>query len=456
MAAPVSPTRAQYRLEVRRLLHDATGKFWSDSDLNDYIDDGRRRVCSDTGCLRRLVVAYISKGLEQYPIGGVTGGLVSSPGGGYTFVNILVIGDGSGATATGVLSPIGTATPGGSVVRVLFTKGGSSAYTVAPAIGFSGGGGSGAAATAHMEVSAAGLVSIAPGAGYVVGDVLTLVGGSFVRAARVMVATVAGGQVGVVELVDGGEYLVPPPQPSASTGGSGAGATFIESFNIQSINITDPGKNYVTPPAVSITPAFTFATAVAVLGATSSVGGALTAIIVTNPGINYTFAAFTISGDGFGAAATAGVIPADSLDIMNVTPIWGNLAPPLNYQPWTEFNAKMRLLRSTNQMRPAVWSRYGTSGGAAFLQPIPDQTYTTEFDTAILPQLFVDDVTPDSIQFPFTSPVAYYAAWKAKLNQQQFVEAQAFLNDYGRKMTEAQRSIQMRRIPNPYGGYSGG
>lgn len=459
MAAPVSPTRAQYRTETRRLLHDATGKFWSDVDLNDYINAARYRTCSDTGCIRRLVTAYLSKGLEVYPIGGVTGGFVTAPGAGYTTINITVTGDGSGATAIGVLSPIGTASPGGSVVSVVVGRT-SSTYNVVPQVIFSGGGGSGAAATAHMTSSSAVIAS--SGSGYSLGDILTIPGTNAIRPATCQVVVVGvGGSITTVALIDGGEYLNVPTNPISVTGGTGTGASVFCGFIVGKVVITNPGSGYATPPAVTFNPLASLGPPLPVgtvtLGSTaSSVGGQLTSIIVTNAGVGYTNAAFAISGNGYGAQATAGVIPADTLDIMNVTPIWGNLAPPLNYQPWTEFNAKMRLLRATNQQRPCVWSRYGTSGGSAFLQPIPDQMYVTEFDTAILPQLLTDDITPDAIAFPYTTPVAYYAAWKAKYNQQQFAEAQNFLNDYRRKVMEAQASVQMRRVPNPYAGYSGG
>ena len=46
-----------YITEVRRLLHDANGNFYSDSELTDYINGARDRVARDTGCLRKLQVA---------------------------------------------------------------------------------------------------------------------------------------------------------------------------------------------------------------------------------------------------------------------------------------------------------------------------------------------------------------------------------------------------------------
>ena len=49
-------TLNSYITEVRRLLHDANGNFYSDSQLTDYINSARERAVRDTGCLREIVV----------------------------------------------------------------------------------------------------------------------------------------------------------------------------------------------------------------------------------------------------------------------------------------------------------------------------------------------------------------------------------------------------------------
>lgn len=45
-----------YITQVRRLLHDANGNFYSDSQLTDYINSARERVVRDTGALREIIV----------------------------------------------------------------------------------------------------------------------------------------------------------------------------------------------------------------------------------------------------------------------------------------------------------------------------------------------------------------------------------------------------------------
>lgn len=49
-------TLSTYITEVRRLLHDATGNFYTDSQLTDYINSSRERVVRDTGCLRVIQI----------------------------------------------------------------------------------------------------------------------------------------------------------------------------------------------------------------------------------------------------------------------------------------------------------------------------------------------------------------------------------------------------------------
>ncbi len=288
-------TLASYRLECRRLLHDATGKFWSNGELDDYVNDGRMRTAAFTGCIRKLFTVYLSAGLEQYPIGGVTGGNVTSGGTGYTNPTVTISGDGTGAAATAVVS--------GGIVR--------------------------------------------------------------------------------------------------------------------SIVVSDPGEGYSTA---------TFAI----------VGANTTPAVVAAP-----------------TSIAPNCIPVRALDIMNITPLWGNQRIPLRYMPWTEFNARMRSW-VVNPQTPVVWSRYGTSGGTAFLGPIPDQTYATEFDTAwVTSDLLTDADIDTQLHYPYSSPVAYYACWKAKYKQQAFGDAETFNQAFKMKILEAQAAVQMRRIPNPYSGYSG-
>jgi hypothetical protein len=82
----------------------------------------------------------------------------------------------------------------------------------------------------------------AGGTGYVVGDQITLAGGTFSVAAILQVATLSGSAVATVTVVRNGMYSAVPSNAvaQASTTGSGTGATFTVSWsaNGQSISLT--------------------------------------------------------------------------------------------------------------------------------------------------------------------------------------------------------------------------
>ena len=59
-------TLADYLAATRRLLHDASGQFWSDAELQAYINEARVRVVRDTGCYRKLQTLTLTPGKEVY------------------------------------------------------------------------------------------------------------------------------------------------------------------------------------------------------------------------------------------------------------------------------------------------------------------------------------------------------------------------------------------------------
>lgn len=57
---------SDYITECRRLLHDATGAFYTDQELTDYINGGRSRLARDTGVLRQLQADMALTNQEVY------------------------------------------------------------------------------------------------------------------------------------------------------------------------------------------------------------------------------------------------------------------------------------------------------------------------------------------------------------------------------------------------------
>lgn len=277
------PTLASYILETRRLLHDSTGKYWSDTELTDYINDARNNVVGDTGCTRSLQTIYLSTNLESYAYGSVTGFLVTAGGTGYTSLPTITITDptGSGATA---------------------------------------------------------------------------------------VATLTSGVV-------------------------------------TAISITAGGAGY-TAPTVAIT-----------------------------------------GGGGTGATAKASAINPTTIDVLNISVIWGTMRVMLNYMSFTEFNSRLRVWQALLS-RPAAFSIYGQS--LVYVGPVPDQYYASEWDTVVLPNVLVNTTDNDIMLYPYTEAVAYFASHKAKIKEQSYNEAKLFEDQYRAKVKYALQSTFTRRIPSAY------
>ena len=62
----MATTLSDYITETRRLLHDATGNFYTDEQLTDYINDARQRLVRDTGCLREYQTTLANLNQEVY------------------------------------------------------------------------------------------------------------------------------------------------------------------------------------------------------------------------------------------------------------------------------------------------------------------------------------------------------------------------------------------------------
>jgi hypothetical protein len=176
------------------------------------------------------------------------------------------------------------------------------------------------------------------------------------------------------------------------------------------------------------------------------------------PAANYTFPPSTAFADGTAQLTYSGpaeIIPfatlssGTTLDILNVNIYWGNSRIPLRYLPWSNFNAQLRYWQNYVG-RPICFSVYGQQ--QIYIGPVPDQVYSVEIDSTILPTALSLN-TPnavDPIQDPYTTPVAFYAAYKAKYKEQSYGEAEIYKQEYVKHVQAVLNSVYTRRIPDPY------
>ena len=189
-----------------------------------------------------------------------------------------------------------------------------------------------------------------------------------------------------------------------------------------------------------------------------TVSGVLSTTPPPYPASGYTFppsAPFTDGTATLQYSGPAEIIPyatiatGTTLDILNVNVYWGNSRIPLRYLPWSNFNAQLRYWQNYVG-RPVCFSVYGQNN--IYIGPVPDQAYVVEIDSTILPtslSLNTPNVN-DQIQDPYTTPVAFYAAYKAKYKEQSYGEAEIYKQEYAKQVQAVLNSVYTRRIPDPY------
>ena len=135
------------------------------------------------------------------------------------------------------------------------------------------------------------------------------------------------------------------------------------------------------------------------------------------------------------------------VDVKGINILWGSTRIKLAYLPWTRFDVNFRYWN--NQLsRPVCYSRYGTM--SVYVGPMPDTTYQSDWDVALIPPPLTSDATTEPIPEPFTTPIKYYAAHLAKYREQAIGESQLFEQMYIKQMRRECVSFMGRIIPDPY------
>jgi FtsP/CotA-like multicopper oxidase with cupredoxin domain len=209
-------------------------------------------------------------------------------------------GGGTGASAT--------ATTVGGVVTSVTVSGGGAGYTSPPTVSFLGGTGAGATATANLTGSVGSVTVTSSGTGYTSAPVVTISGDGTGATARAALS----GEVMSIAVATGGNGYTAVPPVLISGGGGGTGATATATTGLGDITVTG-ATGYATAPSVTIADsATTGSAATAVLG--------LTGITIGTPGTGYVNPVVNITGGGgTGATATATAGPAGDITAITIT-----------------------------------------------------------------------------------------------------------------------------------------
>lgn len=192
----------------------------------------------------------------------------------------------------------------------LYFEFGGTAYTSAPTVGFTGGGGTGAAATANVnEWGAVTSYDVTnAGSGYTSAPTVGLTGGGGTGATATAVLSPTG-TVKSAAVDTGGTGYTNGTHALVFTGGGGSGATgtaTIAGGIVTGVSITGGGTGYTSAPGVSL--ASTAGAGDGAFAAHAVIGHTIASITATNAG------GMTVDFDATGSAYDTG----DSLDTIQV------------------------------------------------------------------------------------------------------------------------------------------
>ena len=139
------------------------------------------------------------------------------------------------------------------------------------------------------------------------------------------------------------------------------------------------------------------------------------------------------------------------IDVIAITLIFGQTRVILDNVSLSTLNIRYR--PSTQfQGWTAGWARQGPS--TVIFGPNPSTAFATEWDCVVYGAPLISTTDADQVPYPYTKPVAFYAAYLAKMNERQRDEAMDFMEDYTRLVGESVNS-RAPMIPSHYSGMGG-
>lgn len=160
--------------------------------------------------------------------------------------------------------------------------------------------------------------------------------------------------------------------------------------------------------------------------------------------------AYQFSAINIGVPATTGIYGI--LNIQTILYTVGSGMRRLNTRPWPWFELYYMNNPVTQQGVPTEWSRYGqgasptatgpTQGGTFYVNPVPDDVYVLNCDCVCYPSALADDTTAESIPYPWTDCVPFFAAYYAYLSAQtgaRQADAERMYNHYETFLARARK-----------------
>ncbi len=164
---------------------------------------------------------------------------------------------------------------------------------------------------------------------------------------------------------------------------------------------------------------------------------------------NRTLVSFTLTAQQDTYDLVSDLAQQSVIDIIGLNIIWGNMRIVLGALSFTELNLWIRQQSPSWASYPVRFARRGPT--KVILAPAPASAYVSEWDVSVFSDPLVFSTDTDPLPYPYTKPVAYYAAYLCKLNERQMEEAADFKAIYDANALAA-TNARAGMVPSPYGG----
>ena len=341
---------------------------WKDGDIVKAISTGKLPEPLDASTF--YYVIYIDKNniklassfnesLSRRPQSVVVGQSVSTisisePGDGYLYPPAVTFTGGNAniiATATSVLADWG------SLYKIGVPYPGDG-FTDQPTVHIIASGSGAMAGT--VILGAVGLTISTAGAGYVINDILTVIGGIGAPTVALITEVDSIGAVQSVVLNNTGLYTTLPQLVGvtvSSTTGQGSGCTLNLTIGIMTVELVNSGSNYLAPPKVTITGTGSGAEVVATL-----IAGAVSGLLVTSSGSGYTDIPIVTITSGNDAEAYAVLQPTGIDGVVINSNIKYSINPTVTFEPVGLDAQPGKVWMTITHIRP-LWPGLGYAEG---------------------------------------------------------------------------------------------
>lgn len=139
----------------------------------------------------------------------------------------------------------------------------------------------------------------------------------------------------------------------------------------------------------------------------------------------------------------------NTIDVLGIVVLVNNVRVQLSQVSYTELGSAIQTYQGFQSI-PVAFAKKGAA--TIVLAPIPQQAYVTEWDTLQVSTPLVDSADADPLPYPWTDPVPFLAAHFARLELQQYDEADRYLQLYQQRLSWVMGGSRGMGISQPYAG----